>query len=279
MKISYKSLVAAVALAMGGTASADIIDTGSNAPVGRESNVIVSVYNITGKSSTVLNTGLTLSDFRDLNAADPIAGGPSTPKTTPDQSWKMDLSGLSIQPTDQVEWMLGAGHLDPDFRYGLLSTVDNNFVPRNPANLLGRTSSNFQPATQQFDAYVDSITQNPTVNFTVVTGSNSPAGEQSRVFVSSDTFAYSGYSWGDNWGNGVDFNATNLLGQSSDVYFTSFVDGVGSMATYDPLMSASLASDGTFALSAVSAVPVPAAAWLFGSGLVGLVGVARRRKQ
>lgn len=26
-----------------------------------------------------------------------------------------------------------------------------------------------------------------------------------------------------------------------------------------------------------SAVPVPAAAWLFGSGLVGLIGVARRR--
>lgn len=30
-------------------------------------------------------------------------------------------------------------------------------------------------------------------------------------------------------------------------------------------------------LSAVSAVPVPAAIWLFGSGLIGLVGVARRK--
>jgi hypothetical protein len=28
----------------------------------------------------------------------------------------------------------------------------------------------------------------------------------------------------------------------------------------------------------VSAVPVPAAVWLFGSGLLGLVGVARRKK-
>jgi hypothetical protein len=28
----------------------------------------------------------------------------------------------------------------------------------------------------------------------------------------------------------------------------------------------------------VSTVPVPAAAWLFGSGLLGLVGVARRKK-
>jgi hypothetical protein len=32
-------------------------------------------------------------------------------------------------------------------------------------------------------------------------------------------------------------------------------------------------------VTSVSAVPVPAAAWLFGSGLVGLIGIVRRRKQ
>jgi hypothetical protein len=34
----------------------------------------------------------------------------------------------------------------------------------------------------------------------------------------------------------------------------------------------------TGTVSAPSAIPVPAAVWLFGSGLVGLVGVARRKK-
>ena len=33
-----------------------------------------------------------------------------------------------------------------------------------------------------------------------------------------------------------------------------------------------------FSLAGTPAVPVPAAAWLFGSGLLGLIGVARRRK-
>jgi len=34
---------------------------------------------------------------------------------------------------------------------------------------------------------------------------------------------------------------------------------------------------GSYLVSA-SAVPVPAAVWLFGSGLIGLIGVARRKK-
>ncbi len=37
-------------------------------------------------------------------------------------------------------------------------------------------------------------------------------------------------------------------------------------------------TDAGVALVRVSSVPLPAAAWLFGSGLLGLIGVAKRKK-
>jgi hypothetical protein len=44
------------------------------------------------------------------------------------------------------------------------------------------------------------------------------------------------------------------------------------------LFSAKLAKEAPMAFIATSAIPIPAAAWLFGSGLIGLVGIARRNK-
>lgn len=47
---------------------------------------------------------------------------------------------------------------------------------------------------------------------------------------------------------------------------------------YDPLAGSAVPSFvGTYNVEA-AVVPVPAAAWLFGSGLLGLIGIARRRK-
>ncbi len=63
--------------------------------------------------------------------------------------------------------------------------------------------------------------------------------------------------------------ATGDASQSGVIQFTLGAGGVNSMS-----ISGFVDSNGT----AESVVPVPAAVWLFGSGLLGLVGVARRKQ-
>jgi hypothetical protein len=54
-------------------------------------------------------------------------------------------------------------------------------------------------------------------------------------------------------------------------WLTVSVDGIQAATDYF------LANGGTYPLADTPAVPVPAAFWLFGSGLLGLIGVARRK--
>lgn len=68
---------------------------------------------------------------------------------------------------------------------------------------------------------------------------------------------------------------------STKVDFFGFTGNGGSGQVQSYLLgTASLAADGTLTLAGASTapVPLPAAVWLFGSGLMGLVGVSRRRK-
>lgn len=80
-----------------------------------------------------------------------------------------------------------------------------------------------------------------------------------------------------------------IPGVGSSLQLTSGIDTITIAGDLDP----DLATDGfntfdyaedndnvwnPYASFAVSAVPVPAAVWLFGSGLIGLIGVARRKK-
>jgi len=70
--------------------------------------------------------------------------------------------------------------------------------------------------------------------------------------------------------------ALTVTGGAAAAYFT------GGTLLFDETIVDGVFTDPNFTLTMtatpVSAVPVPAAVWLFGSGLLGMVGIARRRK-
>ena len=84
----------------------------------------------------------------------------------------------------------------------------------------------------------------------------------------------------DAFGTGFPFLEFNR-GQLVDLNFSTTSGGIqlmssgGSVTGVDSL---GLGFNATWDFSTYSVVPVPPAVWLFGSGLIGLIGIARRKK-
>jgi len=92
--------------------------------------------------------------------------------------------------------------------------------------------------------------------------------------------------------NNIDISLANIMVNAGDEFViglqgaggsTNLVHGniLNEYAAGNVYLNGSISSSSdhdTHFRTYVSAVPVPAAAWLFGSGLIGLIGVARRKK-
>jgi hypothetical protein len=80
----------------------------------------------------------------------------------------------------------------------------------------------------------------------------------------------------DSWPATNGFGATTGLSVTDVTSITFLVDCAGNNCAANDYALAGIKTVGPD--SDVSEVPLPAAAWLFGSGLIGLAGIARRRK-
>jgi hypothetical protein len=82
------------------------------------------------------------------------------------------------------------------------------------------------------------------------------------------------------WSEGPDVKISGIELETNFAGFTSeritFGDSIVSF-DFNELICPVNNCDGVFVKATISTIPIPAAMWLFGSGLIGLIGIARRK--
>jgi hypothetical protein len=258
--MKLKLIAAAVALAASSQASASILGPIEDAGNGL-SEAMLNVWDPTTQTSYTQDLGLTwnemLSNFSNAAYTN---------------SWSIDAGvfadALGGSDVSNLVWNFSVASAQDAIGYTNFETF----------GVIG-TSLNESPINSS--ALDSAITAHSTLATAVK--SVAPAGDDDHALNlaysgNTATGTYSGSSsiWGPNY-KSTPINNTAGIGTDMSLWYWQ----TGGFSP-DPLLteSALMASfDGsTLTLAAPSAVPVPAAVWLFGSGLLGLVGVARRKK-
>ena len=125
---------------------------------------------------------------------------------------------------------------------------------------------------QVIDVSIDAGNNFIDINFS----NSSPFSSFSSAYQNGYLFTFDSASAIDITGASIDSNVTTLGLTANDLVFTGnqlFVNVEGLSFNTSTFARINLTSEG-----GISAVPLPSAVWLMGSGLIGLAGIARRKK-
>lgn len=253
MKMQVKAIAAAIAFAVAGSANA-AIDQGN----GNSGEMFFSVYDATAQLSYTRDLGIDVLTYRD---------NPNGIDVAADQN----LTDFIANAQGPLVWNMGGMSA---VAISSIAAIDQRgFISTTTDPLSGISSS------------PDGITQAMGAGQPYVQGVNALDGASNTDFglnlsttniPSGNDGYYGGVNWGSNWGGTTAFNTEAALGSTMSLMFdgTTYVAGTGIATHVLDLGKITLQADGHL----VSAVPAPAAVWLFSLGMLGLVGIARRRK-
>jgi hypothetical protein len=275
MKITYTVAAAVAALVGVGAAQAASIDPST----GDGSFMFFLTDTKTNQTYTTVLSQNVNSYFSASQATTPppVAGVVNT--ITGDANFQINLSTdanltsfLTTAGSDPLSWGVIAGAYTGAFGSPLRPVGAARYVgtSNNQASVLAT------PETQIVNAMASGITQDITLLNTNLAGGSSTT---NGVFGTSTSAGLTTL----NYYGGFTMDSL-LVGQSTTLYgVTGNATGSGaghvySLGTATFGMVAGLGNDVlTFTGNGTSAVPLPAAVWLLGSGLLGLAGVSRRR--
>lgn len=242
--MKLKALVAAVALVAAGAANAAITPDGNGG-----TSLIFEAWDTVSNQGYAVNLGKTFDQF---------LASPST--TISAQISSSDLASL-----------LGADTSGSALNWHVFALKQTGTVAFPTDGFLTTIAPGGMPIAA-FDSFALPTLEGATnvhVNDLIAALSGANSG-----LIASSAVAYPG-------SNGTDYAGFLLGGASAKTGYGSLdfynIDNVGDPLAFNKLSTASLSSTGGILLGAPAAVPLPAAAWLFGSGVLGLVGIARRR--
>lgn len=263
MSMKLKMTVAAIALAITGTANAAITGTISNDPgMNGSGELFINIVRDTASPATiVLDT--------NINANDLVSGAVTS--WTSNAAQTAAVASLFSTSANLSDFVFDAGAVQNNGsnldQFGLfLTNTNTTLVP--PPVVKINNFSNFITSARQWTV---SVNQGPNAG---------PDGMLTPATSGFGDWTDGIRGWNGN-GNVLQWTPTTSIGvtNSLDLYRYFYQpDGTPVNQLFGKLNIDVATGQVSFGAASVSAVPVPAAVWLFGSGLMGMVGVARRRK-
>ena len=272
MKLKLRMVAVAVAMVAAGSAHADLIGANTG-----NSSLALLVFDQNSGSYYVRDLGYTLNSFLPNSVTTSAGDGGVTGNKTPEAGLTLDkTTNASFADAAFSAWLAGTAAGDT-----ILYTVAAGDSLSTGANGVARMIlASSTPLTVSNGTLRNGVASSAGVSG--LAGQNNPMGLSTTGATVVASFT----------GNNIlQPNTLTALGSSAGLYYFAATTQGGSTAVNATetqfgnsanFASVLLAANGDFsynlAPAQVAAVPLPAAAWLFGSGMVGIGGFFRRRK-